>query len=119
MPYKPQTICRYPGCGELTSNGYCDKHKKIKDAERETATQRGYNARWRKARVAYLASHPLCVRCNEQGRLTQATVVDHIIPHKGNYKLFWDINNWQPLCKQCHDKKTAAEDGGFGRNVKR
>jgi 5-methylcytosine-specific restriction protein A len=43
-----------------------------------------------------------------------AIVVDHIIPHKGNYKLFWDKSNWQSLCKSCHDKKTAREDGAFG-----
>lgn len=28
--------------------------------------------------------------------------------------LFWDRTNWQGLCKQCHSRKTAAEDGGFG-----
>jgi 5-methylcytosine-specific restriction protein A len=41
-------------------------------------------------------------------------VVDHIIPHKGDKDLFWDSNNWQPLCKTCHDEKTAREDGAFG-----
>ena len=54
-------------------------------------------------------------RCLQQGRYEKATVVDHITPHKGNQQLFWDRNNWQPLCKQCHDRKTATEDGGFGR----
>lgn len=44
-----------------------------------------------------------------------ATVVDHNIPHKGNKVLFWDVSNWQSLCKACHDAKTAREDGGFGR----
>ncbi|WP_304879789.1 HNH endonuclease [uncultured Parasutterella sp.] len=28
--------------------------------------------------------------------------------------MFWDESNWQALCKRCHDRKTAAEDGGFG-----
>ena len=23
--------------------------------------------------------------------------------------LFWDTDNWQPLCKQCHSAKTARE----------
>jgi 5-methylcytosine-specific restriction protein A len=45
-----------------------------------------------------------------------ATVVDHIIPHQGDMTLFWDADsNWQSLCKTCHDRKTATEDGGFGR----
>lgn len=44
-----------------------------------------------------------------------ATVVDHIIPHKGDYERFWDRSGWQSLCKRCHDQKTVHEDGGFGR----
>lgn len=39
-----------------------------------------------------------------------ATVVDHIIPHRGDQKLFWDRSNWQALCKSCHDSKTMTED---------
>jgi predicted kinase len=46
--------------------------------------------------------------------ITAGEVVDHIIPHKGDYELFWDEGNWQTLCKRCHDVKTATEDGGFG-----
>lgn len=38
----------------------------------------------------------------------QSTVVDHIIPHRGNMDLFWYEENWQPLCKRCHDKKTGS-----------
>lgn len=45
----------------------------------------------------------------------EASIVDHIIPHKGDKQLFWDRDNWQPLCKKHHDRKTATEDGGFGR----
>lgn len=45
-----------------------------------------------------------------------ANVVDHIKPHRGDKVLFWDSANWQPLCKECHDRKTATEDGGFGRS---
>ena len=43
-------------------------------------------------------------------RLVPATVVDHIKPHRGDAKLFWDETNWQPLCKSCHDHKTMTED---------
>ena len=46
-----------------------------------------------------------------------ATVVDHIIPHKGDMDIFWDEDNWQPLCKRCHDQKTATENGGFGNRT--
>jgi 5-methylcytosine-specific restriction protein A len=49
------------------------------------------------------------------GDTTAANVVDHIKPHKGDQALFWCRDNWQSLCKRCHDYKTATEDGGFGR----
>ena len=58
----------------------------------------------------YLATHPLCVRCMAEGRYTKATVVDHIKPHRGDSALFWDQDNWQALCKRCHDRKTWTED---------
>ncbi len=81
---------------------------------RLSARERGYTWEWEKARKAYLEKHPDCVHCLEERVVTSATVVDHIKPHKGDKVLFWDSNNWQPLCKPHHDKKTAREDGGFG-----
>lgn len=44
------------------------------------------------------------------GRYVRATVVDHIKPHRGDQRLFWDEDNWQALCKECHDRKTLTED---------
>lgn len=122
MPYRPLKPCRHPGCPELTSGRYCEKHKAIHINEfkdnRENADRRGYGSRWRRARKMFLNSHPLCVECQKNGVLTTANVVDHIIPHKGDYDLFWNENNWQPLCKRCHDRKTVLEDGGFGNKIK-
>lgn len=63
--------------------------------------------------------HPLCRICELAGRVTPASVVDHITPHKGDASLMWGQSNWQALCKPCHDHKTATEDGGFGRAPKR
>ena len=86
------------------------------DAWREgkTTAERGYGGRWQRARVAYLAKHPLCRMCEAQGKVTAATVVDHIQDHRGDMVLFWDsATNWQPLCQPCHSVKTAA-DGGVG-----
>lgn len=118
MPPRMNKPCCKPGCPELTKDRYCEKHKKDSrryDQYRGSAAERGYDARWRKARAVFLKQNPLCVHCQKEGRLTAATVVDHIIPHKGDYKLFWDVkNNWQSLCKRHHDIKTVREDGGFG-----
>lgn len=116
MPARPLRPCSYPGCNQLVTSGRCEKHMRQDrqriDKQRGTAAQRGYNSRWRRYREQYLREYPLCAECEKP---TPATVVDHIIPHKGNKQLFWDPDNHQPLCKSCHDRKTALEDGGFGR----
>ncbi|WP_342419849.1 HNH endonuclease [Paenibacillus sp. FSL H8-0168] len=118
MPSRPKRQCARPGCRELTTESYCEKHKvqhvRQVEQQRGTAAQRGYDHKWRKTRIGFLRKHPLCVRCLAVDKLTPATVVDHIIPHKGNKELFWQRDNWQALCKACHDVKTATEDGGFG-----
>jgi len=67
----------------------------------------------------YLAEHPLCVKCEAEGRVTAATVVDHKEPHRGDYDRFWDESNWQSLCSYHHNLKTATEDGAFGNYAKR
>ena len=114
MPQKPKRPCRAPGCPNLVEGAgmYCSCHSYLDatarqrtDQDRANAAQRGYGYKWQKTSKAFLRAHPLCVRC---GRV--AEVVDHIIPHRGDQKLFWDRNNWQPLCKQCHDRKTMTED---------
>lgn len=78
--------------------------------ERESSSRRGYGSRWQKARETFLRSHPLCVMCMALGRVVPATVVDHRIPHRGDQALFWDTNNWQSLCKDCHDSAKAREE---------
>ena len=110
MPKAPKRPCRYPGCPNLCDKGvYCSQHMQFSsDRMRGGAKSRGYDARWRKARTAFLQRNPLCNECMKRGKITPATVVDHIIPHRGDRKLFWDESNWQPLCKCCHDRKTGS-----------
>ena len=81
---------------------------------RLSAARQGYGRRWQEARKHFLSSNPLCVVCKREGVITLATHVDHIKPHRGDMKLFWNRNNWQPLCASCHSNKTNREDGGFG-----
>lgn len=78
----------------------------------KSATERGYTALWRKTRLMFLRAHPLCVMCEGEGRITAATVVDHVVPHKGNEALFWNPANWQPLCKRHHDSDKARMEHG-------
>ncbi|MDX1489723.1 MAG: HNH endonuclease signature motif containing protein [Pseudohongiellaceae bacterium] len=88
-----------------------------KRSARATSAGRGYGYRWQKERSLYLQANPLCVRCEDEGRVCAATDLDHIIPHKGDMSLFWDKSNWQGLCRSHHSSKTAREDGGFGNRV--
>jgi 5-methylcytosine-specific restriction enzyme A len=88
------------------------------EKHRGHAAARGYGYQWRIASKAYLAKNPLCVECLKRQRLVAATVVDHIVPHKGNPALFWNWDNWQALCKRCHNRKTAISDGRWGRGAR-
>ena len=91
----------------------------VLQVNRPSASKRGYNYRWVKYSHNYLSAHPLCVICEAKGKTTAATVVDHIVPHKGSQELFWDVSNHQSLCASCHGRKTAREDGGFGNRKKK
>lgn len=76
----------------------------------KTTAQRGYGNKWQQARKGYLRKHPLCRMCEAKGLIVAATVVDHIKPHRGDMKVFWNSSNWQPLCKLCHDSDKARAE---------
>jgi 5-methylcytosine-specific restriction protein A len=118
MPNKASKLCLWPRCGRLTSGAYCEEHTREKRKQQEANTDRSskplYNsARWKAMRLAQLSREPLCAECLKVGRLTAATIVDHIVPHKCNANLFFDSSNHQSLCKHHHDIKTLSE-GAFG-----
>lgn len=75
----------------------------------KTTAQRGYGGWWQRARLYHLSRHPLCVQCDKLGIIRAAEVVDHIIPHRGDQRLFRDTLNWQSLCVPCHNAKAARE----------
>ena len=112
MPYKPRVPCKHPGCAALVPSGtkYCEAHKALHPEEVRSAASRGYGRAWQKASRQFLQAHPLCEECQRQGKYVKATDVDHIIPHRGDKKLFWDRSNWQALCHRCHSKKTGTQD---------
>lgn len=88
--------------------GRCENCKPKRTREkRSNATQRGYGRQWRKTRAAHLAAEPLCRECKRNGQTVAASVVDHIVPHRGDRALFDDPTNRQSLCATCHNRKTA------------
>ena len=121
MPSALLRGCSQPNCPNLVEKGRCPEHQKERqrthDLRRGSATSRGYGKDWEWARSLFLKRHPFCVDCEAQGTVEMATVVDHVIPHKGDQRLFWDQKNWAPRCGYHHRQKTVRHDGGFGNPV--
>ncbi len=110
MAQKPLRPCRK--CGKLTREGYCTEHKPAKADRRESAEWHGWYNKpiWKtELRPAQLMRQPFCCSCQAKEYRTRASVVDHIVPFRGDWMLFVDPANHQSLCKSCHDRKTALE----------
>lgn len=70
-------------------------------------TKRVTGRRLQQMRAAMFAADPLCAECKRHGRVTLATVRDHIKPlAEGGAD---SDDNAQGLCLDCHDEKTLAE----------
>lgn len=69
-----------------------------------------YGRKWAAARREHLADNPFCVYCETDGRMTWATIVDHITPHRGDPILFWNADNWQSLCETHHNAAKQSEE---------
>jgi 5-methylcytosine-specific restriction protein A len=119
MPHRIATGCMEPGCPEISSKGnrcgYHARQAQIKrDRRRGSAAARGYGARWRRLRAMYLRANPRCVDPFEvHETLMLANTVDHVLPKSEGGTDVWD--NLQSLCASCHNRKTASEDGRWGR----
>lgn len=70
---------------------------------------------WRRLRKARLIEHPLCEKCLEEGRVTPAETVHHVIPiSQAGSKLeamdiAFDSNNLMSLCRKCHEEIHAND----------
>lgn len=101
MPTRPQT---YRPAGQP------DPKEKRRESDRNRARKewkKWYDsARFRKSRALFLTRNPKCVDCNKLFEITQLDL-DHEVPHRGDYDLFWDVNNWRSRCHRCHSRKTG------------
>lgn len=61
-------------------------------------------------RIRRLREEPTCRECRAERRVSAATDVDHVIPHKGSIALFMDYENTQSLCHSHHSIKTVKEN---------
>lgn len=96
------------------------QHRREADKQRGSAYQRGYTRQWEKAAAQFKLEFPLCgmrpgnrrpvmSRCFDEGRSAEVFAVDHVVPHRGDMRKFWDrAGNWQSLCLACHNAKSRA-----------
>lgn len=120
---RPFKICRVFECNNLTKDSYCKEHEHIKrekerkryktyNQQRNPVLVKFYNSKeWKALRDYVMAiSSYLCANCSVPGvNPVIADVVDHIIPVLVDWSLRLDIKNCQPLCHDCHNKKTAED----------
>lgn len=69
-----------------------------------------YNCtRWRKLRAEQLRKFPLCAYCLKRGKAVEATVCDHVHPHRGDLVKFWS-GPFSSLCSSCHSGAKQEEE---------
>lgn len=83
-----------------------DRERKARfDAKRPTARARGYTSKYQEARDGFLKANPNCARCG-----APSSVLHHVVPHRGDKKLFWDRKNWAAVCAPCHDGPIQSKE---------
>lgn len=119
-------VCR---CGGITTDDGCNRcgnRKATKDPRNPISSKKkqAYSTkRWEHYSIQFRKTWPLCVHCKRQGKSTAITQgdgvgqVDHIIWCEANSELFWDEENHQGLCRECHGKKTKMEMDGTYTNA--
>lgn len=123
MPVRALRACAHMGCSCVVSYGrYCvnhlhahaHEHERTNESTRPQSQDRGYDSRWKKYAERFKTKHPICCdsMSRHPGQVRATQQVDHIVPHKGDRKLFWDTTNHQPLCASCGGYKSAVEQGG-------
>ena len=71
--------------------------------QRETATRRGYDRDHRAWRRQVLLDHPVCRRCELEGRVEPATVAHHLQEVSQRPDLRLVRSNGVGVCGQCHN----------------
>lgn len=67
-------------------------------------------ARWQELRLKVFGRDLYTCQMKGCGRVTAHPVCDHIKPHRGDERLFWDEANLQTLCPTCHDTIKQSEE---------
>jgi hypothetical protein len=75
-------------------------------------TAHRYGREHRDNRAALLSTEPNCRICAKAGRVSPASIADHIVnlkswPHQAG----WGLSAYQPICQPCDRKKRSSEGG--------
>lgn len=79
-----------------------------------------HTGRWLRLRRDMLTAHPLCQRCEEEGRINAASEVHHVTPVETGLtpsdkeRLMFNPTNLLALCHDCH-VKVHTEMGRSGK----
>ena len=118
VPRRPKRPCSFPGCPNLTDGRFCEEHEKQENKRYETydrdpAVRKRYGRAWKRIRDSYAAAHPLCEKCQAEGKLTPTEEIHHKLPlsQGGTHAR----ENLIALCKSCH-AKIHAESGDRWHN---
>lgn len=103
MPYAPPSIC--PACKRIKGRDCTCTAKRVED--RADATQRGYDRKWKKFRLRYMAENPLCVDCEQRGKVRAAEHIHHVEKLVDRPELKYEADNLMALCERCHNARTA------------
>lgn len=110
------TGARLPESGESAERQRKAEH----DRWRGSARERGYDAEWQALRDAVVIERGCkCERCGslvvlrkrEVTRTVPVAEVDHIISIEERPDLRLERSNLRVLCKPCHSRRTATEQG--------
>jgi len=111
MPRSALHACAVPGCGALLEVGggaRCPQHAvpNWRAVHRDTPPRiRGTHLQ--RLRRQLFDRYPLCVVCEQQGRVSVAVIRDHVVPlGEGGTET---EDNTQALCQSCSDAKTREE----------
>ncbi|MAU22556.1 MAG: HNH endonuclease [Martelella sp.] len=70
-------------------------------------------ARWGRLRLKVFERDLFQCQMDGCGRIEgnlSKLVCDHVRPHRGDQRLFWDDRNLQTLCKPCHDSLKQRQE---------
>lgn len=104
LPNPAKRECSQVGCHDLVDKGRCTAHA-VRVEYRQTARQRGYDARWEKFRKWFLSKPENCV-CKDCERVASVHV-HHIKKLRDYPKLKCVESNCMGLCGVCHAVRTA------------